>query len=323
MKIHKHTRKKSKSGFGMVELLVSAGLLGFIGVAISTLGVNVFQMQRKSILTSETNEFSSSLGYYLKQNCHEEFKGETFPGTSDTPLVIHNYKGFGESLNVSEIETDTLFEGKWKVNSLTWKDKGIPAQNYKREGDDYELVIATISLQSEIINPSDNTKMERLPPYHIEIPFLIEPGTRIIEDCMSAKGLSGKDICTIIGAVYDESTETCLPDRNCFLLTQFVDCEKKVELESDGKTSKPTETPSPCDELVKPELMDGSEEHYYNYHNEDSSGSCPTETDMILSGEVRRKGQKRYGKGNKRVHTYYATGKIYLCMKCPALTPTP
>ena len=309
MKVHKYKRKKSKSGFGMVELLVSAGLLGFMGVAISTLGVNVFSMQKKSILTSETNEFSSSLGYYLKQNCHEEFKGDTFPGTSDTPLVIENYKGFGESPSVSEIKTDTLFEGKWKVNSLTWKDKGLTPQDYKREGDTYKLVVATISLQSEIIDPQDPTKAERLPPYHIEIPFLIDSANKI-EDCMSAKGLSSKDICTIIGAVYDETTDTCVPDQNCFLLTQFVDCEKEV----DG--SKPTNTSSPCDELVLPELKDGSEEHYYNYYNEGNSGTCPVDTDMILSGEIRRKGQKRYSKG-KKVHTYYATGKIYLCLKCP------
>ena len=128
---------------------------------------------------------------------------------------------------------------------------------------------------------------------------------------MSLKGLSAKDICTVMGAVYDETKDTCLPDQNCFLLTQFVDCEKEV----DG--GKPTNTSSPCDELIKPELMEGSEEHYYNYYNESDSGSCPADTDMILSGEVRRKAQKRYGKGNKKVHTYYATGKIYLCMKCP------
>lgn len=306
MKVFKRTNKKSKSGFGLVELLVSAGLLGFMGVAISTLGVNVFQMQKKQILTSETNEFSSSLGYYLKQSCHDEFKGKTFPGAASQPVVIDHYKGFGDS-NVPKIETGTIFADKWRVTSLTWKDKGLPPQEYKREGDIYQLAVATISLQSEIIQPQDQTKTESLPPYHIEIPFLIEPGTRKIEDCMSLKGLSAQDICTVIGAVYDEATDTCLPDQNCFLLTQFVNCTA-------DRGSHPSATPaSPCDHLVKPELGG----NYYNYYNEGGGrGSCPTNTDMIMSGEVRRKGQQSCGK--KCTNTYYATGKIYLCVKCPA-----
>lgn len=306
MKVHKH-KKKSKSGFGLVELLVSAGLLGFMGVAISTLGVNVFQMQKKNILASETNEFSSSLGYYLKQSCHDEFKGKTFPGTSSQPLVISDYKGFGDS-TASSIRTGTVFADKWKVTSLTWKDKGLPPQDYKREGATYQLAVATISLQSEIIQPQDRTKTEKLPPYHIEIPFLID-SARKIEDCMSLKGMSSQDICTIVGAVYDEVTDTCVPDQNCFLLTQFVNC-------SVDRGSHPSATPgSPCDQLVKPEL--GS--NYYNYYKEvnegGTPGSCPPNVDMILSGEVRRKGQQSCGK--KCTNTYYATGKIYLCMKCP------
>ena len=304
MKIYRRTKKKSKSGFSLVELLVSAGLLGFMGVAISTLGINVFKMQKKNILTSETNEFSSSLGYYLKQSCHDEFKGKTFPGSSYQSLVISGYKGFGDS-HASSIQTGTLFADKWRVISLRWKNKGLTAQEYKREGDTYQLVVATISLQSEIIQPQDQTKTEPLPPYHVEIPFLIRPGGTI-EDCMSLRGLSSQDICTVMGALYDEVTDTCVPDENCFLLTQFVNCTA-------DRGSHPSATPaSPCDQLVKPELGG----NYYNYYNEGGgTGSCPTNTDMVMSGEVRRKGRQSCGK--KCTNTYYATGKIYLCLKCP------
>lgn len=304
----KFKKKKSSSGFGLTELLVSAGLLGFIGLAVATLGVNLFKMQGKNVVMSEMNEFASSLGYYLKQSCHDEFNGEVFPYSAlsnppSTPLVVGGYKGFGD-FQTGSIETGTIFEDKWKVTNLVWKHKtSIPGQEYRREDEDYTLVVATISIQSELIQiESENIRM---PIYSVEIPFLIDPDTKKIVDCMSARGLAGEDICAIIGAEYDPDTKTCMPDQNCFLLTQFVNCT------SDKGSNPNSQTPdSPCDELIKPEV-----EHYtFNYYNENDTGSCPTDADMILSGEVSRREQHSCGK--KCTNTYYATGKIYLCMAC-------
>ena len=313
MKIYRFAKKKSQYGFSLIELLVSAGLLGFVGIGVSTLGVNVFKMQRKTIMTSETNEFSSSLGYYLKHSCQDEFVGEIFPYNKGPntkplpPLVVDDYTGFGD-LSVGQIKTGVEFGDKWKVTSLTWHHKtSVPEQDYKRAGTDYKLVVATISIQSAVMQKEEEGGDVSTTPYHIEIPFLIEPGTNKIEDCMDAKGLRGEDICAAIGGKYNALTETCDPDKNCFVLKQFINC-------AFDKGKAPTHAPAdPCFDLIEPEI--GSD--YFHYYKQPDTGDCPMGTDMILSGEVYRKGKQKYNKG-KNTNTYTASGKVYLCMRCPS-----
>ena len=134
MKICK-LEKMSQSGFGLVELIISVLLVGFLGLAVSNLGVKMFQMQRSTILTSETNEFSSSLGYYIKQSCHKEFSGRIFPPDNgdEEELVIQNYEGYGDAVT-TDIKSGTQFDDKWVVTDLKWRRKtSIPEQEYRRE----------------------------------------------------------------------------------------------------------------------------------------------------------------------------------------------
>ena len=299
-------------GFSIVEVLVVAGLLGFLALATVQMGLNTFKTQKSSVAISEVNEFSSSLGVYLKQYCSSEFKGKRFPYNSSSNLVITGYKGFGGT--TGNIRQGVVFADKWKVKSLKWEHKkSVGTQDHAREGSTYKMVIGKISFLLEVISDKNITQ----PPYHIEMPFIIDPSTRKVKDCTTE--LQSADICTAVGAEWDSSKSSCEPKKNCFLKTSFVNCRDHKQR---GWRSRYAPS-SPCETLIRPQLRG----EYIKFCNERRRGfcGCPKDTKIVWTEELKETGRRSCGK--KCTAFYGARARIYLCMQCegysgPSRVPT-
>ncbi len=301
-------------GFSIMEVLVVSGLLGFLALATVQMGLNTFKIQKSSVTISEVNEFSSSLGVYLKQYCSSEFKGKRFPLNSSSNLIITGYKGFG-GRGSSDIKEGVVFADKWKIKSLKWEHKkSVGAQNYVREGRTYKMVIGKLSFLLEVIADKNITQ----PPYHIELPFIIDPSTSKVKDCTTA--LQTVDICTTIGAEWDASKKSCKPKKNCFLKTSFVNCRS-------SRGQRPSFSPSsPCESLI----LYGNDPHaetgykynlfgqYVKFCNAESGRrglcNCPPNTKLVFTEQLIGRGQRSCGK--KCSNFYGAVARIYLCMQC-------
>ena len=337
-------KKLSQSGVGIVELLISAALLGFLALAVTKLGVDTWRFQTETVTSSEINEFSSSLGYFFKGlGCDDdenlnEFKGRVFPRDVVDPLndpraqlELTKYEGFGDQPPGTVIKAGSEFAGgKWKVRSLTWIHKTsidpqirkrkieVPPDSGNFEDKEYEILVAQISLQSEMkkdgIDSGGDGDYIRMTPYNIEIPFVVDPDDNYtIVDCVDLD-LDGQDICAVIGAEYDEDTNSCKPEENCFIATSFVNCTSDWnDPNQEAYDNIAAKGKEPCEDLVEPAI--GS--YYVAFNDGDKLStlqSCPDDTSMILSGDIHRSDTVECGK--KCTHTYYATGKIYLCMQC-------
>ncbi len=334
-------KKLSQSGVGIVELMISAVLLGFLALAVTKLGVDTWRFQTESVTASEVNEFSSSLGYFFKgfgcsgEDGLNEFRGKDFPGTAPEDLTIEKYVGWGETGDPIG-EGFEFADGKWEVHSLTWKHKdSIDTIERKRRVEEppdsgtfvdktYEIKVAQISLQLKIkrdgIDGSSDDGYTMMTPYNVEIPFVVDPGSssgKEIVDCVDPN-LDGQDICAVIGAEYNEEENRCDPNENCFIKTSFVNCQTHRPGKKPWRDEDEEKITNLCDKLIKKAMTEGGEKRYVSFHNKDlghTPGECPPDSDGILSGDVRR--DQRYRCGKKCTDTAYGAGEIYLCMECP------
>lgn len=309
-------KRDSQSGFSVIELLVMSAVLGGMALAVSKLGVDIYKFQKSTLSTSEANEFSSAIGYYLNQNCQSELQGEDFPLTENPnnpvgpkDLVLTKYGTWGNT-DISEVKEGTEFEDKWKVKKITWEHKSsIPTKDYKRSGQDLQVVVARVVLEMEVMQEDSNLSMNH---YSVEIPFIIDKTTKKVVDCLAGSlGPVGEDVCDTMGAEYDPITDMCMPKNHCFLVTQFVNC-------TSNKGWNPNfSTQSPCEELILPHITLNSEKQYLKFYHNDGGGelgSCPDETKMIFTGNIVKMGSISCGPGCN--NTYASEGKVYLCIKC-------
>lgn len=317
MSLHSH------KGFSIVELLIAVGVMTVAGLGVAKLSVDMKKFQRNILITSEINEFSAAIGYYLNQNCKAELAGEIFPinATSPTDLTLDQYGSFVD-VPVPQLKKGVKFEGKYKIEELTWEHKSsIPIKEYKRAGDTLEVAVASITLKMSVLSAEENDVFIPLNPYRIEIPFVIEDdGTnKIVRDCLSGSlGPVGEDICETMGSEYDPNLDTCAPKKHCFIVTSFVNC-------TSDKGWNPTSSPaSPCETLVLPHISLNSKKQYFNFYHDDAGGAlgtCPSGTKMIFTGNIIKMGAMSCGPGCQ--NSYVSEGKVYFCVKCdmPGTTP--
>ena len=302
-------KRNSQSGFSIVELLIVSGVLGGMALAIAKLTVDMQKFQKNTLSTSEANEFSSAIGYYLNQNCQLELQGKEFPFGGPEDLTLTQYGAWGD-MSLPEIKAGAEFEDKWRVKELTWEYKSsIPIKKYKRSGQDLKVAVARIVLEMEILQANNALSLDH---YSIEIPFIIEEGTDIVKDCLAGSlGPTGVDMCETMGAEYNPLMDTCIPKKHCFLVTQHINC-------TSNKGWNPVHSPqSPCEQLILPHISLSGKKQYFNFYHNDSGGSlgdCPPGTKTIFTGNITKMGTLSCGVGC--TNTYVSEAKIYLCIKC-------
>ncbi len=282
---------KQSRGFSLLEILISISVLGGLALVGGTL-VSKFGSQQSSIVgKDESNEFVSSLTRWLptKEGCEASFLGKDFPLNSETNFSIDGYKGYGisDQLNVgSSIKAGFQLSPKLKVNKLVLRDKGIAPSTQWFDQKKFRKVVAQIEISMDVVEGSSG---QTLRSRFIEIPVYLNETTNKIERCSGEVSLS--DMCSALGATFDEATGACKPLVNCSLQGTYA-----------------TLTCDPSKYGCKNATGASLENPITN------SQSCPSGSIASQTGVFQYTHQVDCGK--KCTKTINNTMKYYICLRC-------
>lgn len=227
----------SSRGMSLTEIMVVLGILGFMGLAISSAFTDVFKIQNKVVNSDEANEFASSMGrfFFNESSCTEALKGKVFPVSGTLNLSLPNYVGYGSGMKPgAAVSAGTLIGTKVRIRVLSLINKGMPVDSIAYNGAKFDQYLAQVQVAVDLKNGQD---WDQKPVRSFEFPVLVKPATKVIEKCMS--GSSMEDSCVAMGSTFNPTTGTCTPASQCFFEGMFV------ENKCDGSTSC-TPTPAMC-----------------------------------------------------------------------------
>lgn len=247
----------SQKGMSLVEIMIVAAILGFLGLAVSTTFTDIFRMQSRISGNDEANEFAASLGRFLfsESTCSEALVGKSFPVNKSDNLVLPKYVGYNAKPGGSLVKEGERMGNKLKIKSLTIKDKKMPVEQIKYEDKTVSRYLAEITLVTE---SQVGKKWNLNPPRVFEFPVLVNASNKIVR-CMTSS--STKDACAALGSELDPATGRCKPQAQCFYEGSFTvhACNGKVSCTPD---------PGGC--------ADGSQCKEYSYCT-DRTMLCPTD----------------------------------------------
>jgi len=232
---------KSTKGLSLVEVLIVASILGFLGLAISTTFTDLYKMQSRITGSDEANEFGAALGryFYTQDTCSQELQGQKFPVGGSRNLALTQYKVYDASGAQIPLKAGAQIGGKLKVSQLILENKGVAPTNVVQGGANFKRYVARVGLkvQSKVGNEWKDSN-----PRSYEFPVLVSGGN--ISQCQSSATVA--DACSAIGASIDDDTGTCVPNNeNCFFEGHYVTntcdgvpstCEPSPEMCADGST---------------------------------------------------------------------------------------
>lgn len=215
-------QKKSLSnkGLSLVEIMVVAGILGFLGLAVSTTFTDIFKMQTKIIGGDEANDFASSLGRFIfsESSCTAALKDKVFPvglniKNPKTDITLPSYLGYGGGSAGASVTLKAGNEITNKLRILTLKmiDKKMAVERTSYEGKPADRYLAQVILTTESkVGSNWNENV----PRNYEFPILVEPASKKVIRCMSSSSL--QDACVAMGSELDPATGKCVPKSQCF-----------------------------------------------------------------------------------------------------------
>lgn len=198
-------------GMSLIEIMVAAGILSFVGLAVSTTLTDVVKMQNATTAKDESNEFASALARFLftESTCTSSLGSQTFPLARRRPLQMPNYLGYGTGA-LTTVETGYSVTDKLRITRLQLVDKGMPPVEMMYEGQMRLRVLGQINLETEMTVAGKATANA---PRSFEIPLLINPANNRIIKCLSNS--SSRDACVAMGTTLDPATGLCRPDNQC------------------------------------------------------------------------------------------------------------
>ncbi len=209
--------RKYEFGYSLIEVLIAASLLGVVALVGGTM-ISKFTSQQSNLTSrDESGEFVAALARWLptKEGCEAAFLGKNFPLNSEANFTIDGYKGYGmsEQLNSGPtIKENFRVSPKLKVNKLILRDKKIAPSVQWFDQKKYRKVVAQVELAMDSIDgESKNSMRSRF----IEIPVYLHETNNTIEKCSGEVSLA--DMCSALGATFDEDTGGCKPLVNCSL----------------------------------------------------------------------------------------------------------
>lgn len=234
-------RLNNSYGLSLVEVVIVASILGFLGLAISTTFTDLFKMQSKISGADEANDFGSSVGRFLytQETCSQGIKGVNFPkGKGGTVnLDMPAYKVYDSSGVQQSLKAGVSVGAKMRVSQFTLQDKGLAATDVVQAGANYKRYVARVMLGTESKVGSE-WKVNKPRPF--EFPVLVD-STGKVSECLSSSTV--QDACNAIGTRLDENGN-CVPDsENCYFeghyTANFCDgvassCEPTPEMCADG-----------------------------------------------------------------------------------------
>ena len=230
---------KNNYGLSLLEVVIVASILGFLGLAMSTTFTDLFKMQSKISGADEANDFGSSVGRFLytQETCSRALVSQSFPVKGSRDLSLSSYKLYDASGKEHSLEKNSPMGAKLRVTQLTLEDKGMPAIDVVQSGVTYKRYVAKISLTTE---SKVGAEWRANKPRVFEFPLLTD-ASGIITQCSSSSTV--EDACRAIGTKLDENGN-CVPDsESCYFeghyTTNYCDgvasaCEPSPKMCADG-----------------------------------------------------------------------------------------
>ncbi len=273
-------------GMSLIEIMVAAGILSFVGLAVSTTLTDVVKMQNATTAKDESNEFASAIARFLftESTCTESLRGQTFPLSNSRALQMPRYLGYGAN-SVARVEAGFNVTEKLRVLSLDLVDKGMPPVSMRYEGSERLRVLGQINLNTQLTIAGKATAN---PTRSFELPLLINPSDNRIVKCLSNSSV--RDACIAMGTRLDPVTGQCVPESQCVFEGSYtlISCS-------------PNPVTRPCDPHVRNPIT--------NAPNCPSGASTSRQTGTFATSFSERLAKKRTQLVNVS-HSYF------LCLKC-------
>lgn len=287
--------KNNSSGFTLVEVLISVGILAIVTGGIAMSLSQLYKQQQNVVRADEGNAFTSALFQHLlvQGNCNAATAALSIAGGARRQLTINTFTG----MNI----TGPLREGTKVENGLFIKELSIQEKTgitkepiligTAQKGRSVAQVIVQLQRQLGDGQPLD------LPPRIMEIPVVTEtPSSNRIEGCYLDGDL--EDMCLSTGGTLDPATNECIPPGQCTMHGTFVTttCENTVEGE-------------PCDpEYNGPDRLNAIT----------NSASCPPGSCPTQSGKFKITRSIQTGKKSSKEITVIEN--FFICMSCQGVT---
>lgn len=289
-----------------MEIMVVAGILGFLGLAVSTTFTDIFRMQSKIIGNDEANEFSSAVGRFLftESTCSPALNNVAFPAGGSAAVTLPGYVGYGGGSTgaPSTVGPGTLIGQKLRVKSIVLADKRLAPATMNYEGASVRRYLAQVTMTTE--SRVGSNKWVASPPRNYEFPVLVNSAGRIIK-CMT--GSSMEDACVAMGSSLNPATGKCVPQSQCYYEGAYT-----VNV-CDGNTAC---TPN------------AGNSYCANAHTGDMSG-CPINTPNPINGDIscpngtatrHQTGSHnttyQVSCGKKCTRDVIVTSSYYICLRC-------
>lgn len=320
----------SQKGMSLVEIMVVAAILGFLGLAVSTTFTDLFRMQSRIVGNDEANEFGASVGRFIfsESSCSEALLNQKFPVKSKRNLALPGYMGFafdadatksGTPIKLKTVEKGIEIGNKLRIDDLVLADKNVPPETMVYDGKTVNRYVAEIML---ITSSKVGKKWNTNPPRVYELPVLVNNKKEIVR-CMTSSSV--KDSCEALGSKLDPDTGKCTPQAQCMYEGSFTKhtCNNKLSctpvpaLCQDGTLCPKTgqcDDKKPCSEAEP--CPNGKKDCPPNVPNPvNFKLSCPSG-----SGTQNQTGQTSwtftYECGKKCTQTVNVNAEYFICLKC-------
>jgi len=218
---------KQKSGFSMVEVLVSLGIMVIVTglFAMSLVGLKKSQSEFED--KNDALLFMNGLTSYLmgnQQSCSNAINNQYLPapGAPAVPFQINGYNGYGfggGTLTAGSVISGSSANARTRIQSMSIGAKtGVPDVVVRSNGNNYTRRVATISIVLEKSNHDNQMTFTPLPTKYIEFPVYIN-GAGIMSQCQLE--MQPADVCQMIGATLT-SNGACKPAAQCQIKGAYV-----------------------------------------------------------------------------------------------------
>lgn len=206
--------KIGRHGMSLVEIMVVAAILGFLGLAVSTTFTDIFRMQSRIVGNDEANEFSAAVGRFMftESTCTPALQNTPFPIGGERNINLPGYVGYGGGTTAAPttIGAGTTIGHKLRIISIKLVDKKMAPSTMSYEGQQVRRFLGQVVMSTE---SRVGSRWNANPPRSFEFPVLVDSGNRVLK-CMS--GASAEDACIAMGSVLDPATGKCTPHYQCY-----------------------------------------------------------------------------------------------------------
>lgn len=213
---------KNQKGFTLTEILISAGLLGFISLMSASLLKKMTSEKNRSETKLDKSLFNSSFTLFLvsQKACslYSASGGLLIDGTV-RPLVLAEYVGYGVNASQGSIGAGFNVTPKIQIPKLNYQIKpGTTPMPFKFQGADRaeQIMQITYSIKTKISNASGSRAAKfRISNHSLDLGVITDDQDKII-GCLGSTTIDAETMCASLGGfTFNSVTEQCEQNNAC------------------------------------------------------------------------------------------------------------